>query len=119
MNERESRGSFTVSSPADALWRLYTLDLVAAGAREHPPAAERHALVEQVGTKLMSRYEFTREMKARPVTQLKDGACPACGQRYHTKHLFASLSGSGEVRGCYTCSRLVTFVADPDNIAGC
>ena len=119
MNERESKGPTTSPSAADALWRLYTLDMVAAGTQEHPPADERKALAEQVGTKLMSRYEFAREMKARPVTQLKDGACPACGQRYHTTHLFASLSGSGEVRGCYTCARLVTFVADPTNIAGC
>lgn len=108
MSEFETTGP--AASPADALWRLYKLDVAATQAKQSALSGEREALAKQVGSKLMHRYTYNRNAKTRPVTQLLESTCPACGTQYAPSHDFTKLTGSGEVRGCYTCGRLLTFV---------
>ena len=116
MSEQERKTP--AASVADALWRLYKMD-VSTGPRGATSAeAERATLAAQVGGKLMSRYRYNRDIKREPVTQLQDSVCPACGTHYAPSHMMAQLAGTGEVRGCFTCGRLLTFVMNPGNLAG-
>ena len=104
----ETQTTASPVSAADALWQLYQFDLSAPGGNgsEHT----RESIVQAVGEKLMCRDVHAREIKQHPVTQLQDGRCPECGTQYAPSHELAKLSGSGMVRGCYTCERLITFV---------
>ena len=105
----ENHAGSAALSTADALWRLYQFDF---GETQGEASAEtRSALTEAVGQKLMMRYEYNQLAKtSHPVTRLEDGRCPDCGTQYPACHDLAKLSGSGKVRGCYTCGRLITFV---------
>ncbi len=116
MMEKETRRP--ASSVADALWRLYKLDRSAGQPAAKSSSPERAQLAQQVGGKLMTRYQYNRDIKREPVTQLRDSVCPECGTHYPPSHTMAKLTGSGEVRGCYICGRLVTFVMNPVNIVG-
>lgn len=97
-------------SRADALWRLFVLDMRAGRTRQQPPVKRRALLASQVGARVLQRYDLLRETKDRPVVRLENGTCTGCGQTYPRSHAYAALEGTGEIRGCVTCGRLIAFL---------
>lgn len=106
-----SRGNMhaPVLSVADALWRLHALDAHEEESGRPGSPKLRADLATQVGARLLQRYDALRHTTQPAVVQLEEASCPGCEVSYEMDHEYWLLEGSGEVRPCEGCGRLIAF----------
>ena len=101
-----------VLSVADALWRLFQLDVRTEDQGHEPSPKLRRDLATQVGARLLRRYDVLRQQVHPAVVRIAEDACSGCHTEFMPDHRYFALEGSGEVDACDECGRLLVFPED-------